>query len=182
MPMIRHRSHVPTGALVRALAALALLAATGLVVEPADGQVTGGCSATVNGQDADTARSARSAIVVDADDTIVVTGQAPGPITGYDIHLTFAGIRIPAASGTVGSGETSYTRSVDVADYAVYGVGLYRVEGETRGTVCTGWAYVKVTGRFPLFTVAGAAGAVLTGAGAIGMALSRPRRARGVVT
>ncbi|MEZ5142324.1 MAG: hypothetical protein R2726_07355 [Acidimicrobiales bacterium] len=164
----------------RAVAAVLLLAAVltapALATDPAAAQVGGGCSATVNGTDADSARSARTAVVVDEGESVVVTGNAPGPISGYDLYLTFGPIRFPAASGTVESGKTSYTTTVDVGDYARYGVGLYRVEGETVGTPCTGWAYVKVVGPFPLFTVAGVVGAALTLVGLVGMALSWPRQ------
>lgn len=165
----------------RAVAAVALLAvvvvAPALSAAPARAQVTGGCSASVNGTDADSARSARTAIVVDQGESAVVTGNAPGPISAYDVYLKFGPVRFPAGSGTVENGKTSYTTTVNVGDYARYGVGLYRVEGETVGTPCTGWAYVKVTGPFPLFTVAGVVGAALTLLGLVGMALSWPRQA-----
>jgi hypothetical protein len=158
-----------------AVIAAAILAPMALAPSPAGAQVTGGCSATINGQDVGSARSARSAIEVDVDDTVVVVGNAPGPITSYRVYLTFAGIRFEAAQGEVTDGSTSYTTDVQVSDYARYGVGLYRVEGETTGTVCSTWAYVNVTGRFPLFTAAGAVGAGLTLAGLFGMARSAIR-------
>ena len=85
------------------------------------------------------------------------------------------------ASGDVTDGGNTYTDTGGVGDYATYGVGLYRIEGEKIGTPCTGWAYVNVTGPFPLFTVAGAVGGVLTVAGAAGMALSWPRSAKTAV-
>lgn len=154
------------------LAAAVLVAPVVLAALPSDGaaaQVTGGCSATIAGQDVGAARSARSAIEVGADDTITVSGSAPGPITGYEVYLSFGGIRFPAASGEVTDNDTSYTTEVNVADYAVYGVGLYRVEAETTGTPCSTWAYVKVTDRFPLFTVAGAIGGAMTAGGFLGM-------------
>lgn len=160
------------GALRRSLAATgvaATLVVGPVLVEPAGAQVTGGCSATIAGQDVGSARSARSAIEVGADDTITVSGTAPGPITSYEVYLSFGGVRFPAASGDVTDGSTSYTTDVDVADYARYGVGLYRVEADTTGTPCSTWAYVKVTGRFPLFTVAGAVGGALTIGGLFGM-------------
>lgn len=140
-----------------------------LGASPAGAQVTGGCSATIDGQDVGSARSASSAISVGAEDTIVVSGSAPGPITGYKVYLSVGGRRFEAASGTVADQKTTYTTTVNVADYARYGVGLYRVEGDTTGTVCSTWAYVKVTGRSPLTTVAGVAGATAAGLGLFGM-------------
>lgn len=161
---------------VRVVAAAALVGATSFVAPPADAQVTGGCSATIAGQDVDSAHNARNAISVGADESIVVTGTAPGPITGYKVFMTFGPARVQVADGEVTDGGNTWTSTVDVADYATYGVGLYRIEGETTGTPCTGWGYVKVTGKFPLFTVAGAVGGVLAVAGAAGMALSWSRK------
>ena len=57
---------------------------------------------------------------------------------------------------------------------------LYRVEGETTGTACSTWAYVKVTGRFPLFTAAGAVGAGLTIAGLFGLIRAAMAARKGV--
>ncbi|MCZ7527199.1 MAG: hypothetical protein M5U14_12950 [Acidimicrobiia bacterium] len=164
---------------MRARLVTVVLASAGLLVAlaaVASAQVTGGCTATIDGQDLDAARSARDAIEVDHDATVTVVGTAPGPIESYRVYLKFGPFRFQAAEGDVESGETTYTDSVDVGDYAIYGVGLYRVEGETTGTPCSAWGYVKVTGRFPLFTVAGAVGGVLTVGGVAGMASSWPRR------
>ena len=165
-----------TTRLVRVAAAVALIGATSFAAPPAGAQVTGGCTATIAGQDADSAHNARNAITVGADESIVVTGTAPGPISGYKVFMTFGPARVQVADGEVTDGGNTWTSTVNVADYAPYGVGLYRVEGETTGTPCTGWGYVKVTGRFPLFTLAGAVGGVLALAGAVGMAMSWPRK------
>lgn len=163
-------------------AAIALVGLTSFGASPADAEVTGGCSATIAGTDANSAQSARSAVTVGADESVVVTGTAPGPITGYKVFLTFGPTRFQVADGTVTDGGNTWSSTVNVADYAIYGVGLYRVEGETTGTPCTGWGYVKVTGKFPLFTVAGAVGGALTVAGAAGMALSWPRKPKAIRT
>jgi hypothetical protein len=128
-----------------------------------------GCRATIDGIDVRTAHSPKSAIRVDADATVVVSGEAPGPITSYAVDLVFGPFSFRGAEGTVASGETGYTTTVDVADYARYGVGLYRVEGRTTGTVCEEWTYVEIVGRSPLATVAGGAGAAATVAGLAGM-------------
>jgi hypothetical protein len=50
-----------------------------------------------------------------------------------------------------------------------------QVEGASSGSVCTGWVSLKVTGKFPLITVAGATAAGMTVLGGAGMA-SAPRR------
>ena len=58
-----------------------------------------------------------------------------------------------------------------VDDYAKYGVGLYKVIGQSEGPAgtCSGSALVKVAGN-PLKTVAGAAAAGITALGAVGLA------------
>jgi hypothetical protein len=169
---MRRLAHI---AVVTALAVGPLLAPVGPLA-PAGAQVTGGCSATIAGQDVGAATSARSAIEVGADETVTVAGTAPGPITGYEVFLSFAGVRFPAAEGEVTDGSTSYSTEVDVADYARYGVGLYRVEAETTGTVCSTWAYVNVTGKSPLTTAAGVAGSVMVVGGLFGMIRAALRR------
>ena len=165
--------------LLAAAGAVAVVVAATAGPGPADAQVTGGCTATVNGQDVGAARSASSAIEVDVDDTVQVVGTAPGPIDGYQVDLTFGPASFTAADGTVDDEDTTYTEVVEISDYATYGVGLYRVEGTTTGTPCSTWAYVKVTGRNPLTTVAGIVGAVLTVGGVAGMATAM-RRPKGV--
>ena len=173
-----HRRRAVPRALA-AVGALAVVVAATAGPGPADAQVTGGCTATINGQDVGAARSASSAIEVDVDDTVVVVGTAPGPIDTYEVLLTFGPASFTAADGTVDDGDTTYTGDAVIADYATYGVGIYRVEGRTTGTECSTWAYVKVTGRNPLTTVAGVVGAVLTVGGVAGMATAM-RRPKGV--
>lgn len=165
-----------------AVAAVAVLGTAVVAARPAGAQVTGGCSSTIDGVDVATAHNARDAIAVKASDTVVVSGTAPGPISGYQVYMAFGPTRFQVADDTVTDGSTTWSSTVDVADYAVFGVGLYRIEAETTGTECTGWAYVKVTDKFPLFTVAGAVGALLTLGGAAGMALSWPRKPKAVWT
>ncbi|HSL59348.1 MAG TPA: hypothetical protein VK866_15985 [Acidimicrobiales bacterium] len=145
-----------------------ILTAVVAVTLPATAQ--SGCTATIDGIDVTTAHSPKSAIRVDADATIAVAGQAPGPITGYQVDMVFGPFSFTAADGTVTGGDTGYSTTVDVGDYARFGVGLYRVEGRTTGTVCDEWTYVEVVGRSPLSTLAGAIGAGAAIAGLTGMA------------
>jgi len=136
---------------------------------------TGGCSVTVNGKDASSAHNASSAIEVGENDTVTVVGNAPGPITGDTVKMKIGPIKFTAREETTDGTDTTWPGQVKVSDYAKYGVGLYRVEGASTGTVCTGWVYIKVTGKFPLTTAAGATATVLTVAGAAGMASAARR-------
>ena len=166
--MTRRSSTALRRALVALGAATVVMGAT-MGPGPADAQVTGGCTATINGQDVNGARSASTAIEVDVDDTVAYVGTAPGPITSYAVDLTIGPASFTAAEDTVDGGDTSFSGDAVVSDYATYGVGLYRVEGRTTGTECSAWAYVKVTGKNPLTTVAGIVGATFVCGGLIGM-------------
>jgi hypothetical protein len=154
-----------------------LLVAGAVTASAAGAQITGGCTVTVDGRNASTAHNASSAIKAKENQVVTVVGTAPGPITGYKIDMKFGPIKFNAKTGTVGSGETTWTGSVHVSDYAKYGVGIYRVEGVSTGTTCTGWVYLKITGRNPLTTVAGVTAAGLTVLGAAGLvsAVRRPK-------
>ncbi len=170
-----------TRRLIHGIAAMVVLAAAvaDTNISPAGAQVSGGCSASINTIDFGAARSARTAISVGETETVTVAGNAPGPITGYKVFMAFGPVRFPVAEGTVTDNTTSYATDVNVKDYARYGVGIYRVEGETTGTSCTGWGYVKVTGRFPLATLAGALGGLFTLGGLLGLIFSFPGRPKG---
>lgn len=153
----------------------AFAAPAGAASAPA--QITGGCSVTVNGHNANAAHNASNAIEVGENDTVTVVGNSPGPITGYTVKMKIGPINFTAKDAKTDGTDNTWTGQVKVSDYAQYGVGLYRVEGASTGSVCTGWAYLKVTGKFPLTTVAGATAAVMTLIGAVGMAsaVRRPK-------
>ncbi|MFA5885933.1 MAG: hypothetical protein WDA60_18925 [Acidimicrobiia bacterium] len=161
------RRHLVRLALLAGVATLAL----GPLAVPAGAQsITGGCNVTFNGIDAKTAHSPGTAIEVDEGDTMRVVGTAPGPITGYDTYMVYGPFKYPAKSGVVTGDKTTWTGTVKVGDYTRYGVGIYRVEGASTGTVCSGWAYLKINGPFPLTTVAGGVAGIATVAGVAGMA------------
>lgn len=148
------------------------------LAEPAGASITGSCTGALNGVDVGplSASDPGDAIEVDKDQDIVAEATAPGGIDRYKVQLEFAGVK-----WTVGKGDAdgdSWSKVVNVSDYARYGVGLYRVHGvSTGGAMCTGSALVKVSGN-PLATVAGIAGSVLTVAGAGGV-VGATLRARG---
>jgi len=158
----------------RPLVRLALLVgvatlALGPLAAPANADVTGGCTVTINGIDAKTAHSPGTAIEVNEGDTLKVVGTAPGPITGYNVTMKYGLFGYKAKSGVVTGDETTWTGTVKIGDYTRFGVGIYRAEGASTGTVCSGWAYIKVDGPFPLTTAAGAMAGIATIAGVAGM-------------
>jgi hypothetical protein len=147
---------------------------------PAGATVTGSCSGTINGVDVAPLSSSDpgDAVDVKSDEDITVSATAPGGIDRYKIKLEFAGIKWTVGKGT--ADDDSWSKVVNVSDYARYGVGLYRVHGVSTGAAsCTGSALVNVDGN-PLTTVAGIVGSVMTIAGAAGV-VGATVRARGSV-
>lgn len=148
---------------------------------PAEATIVGPCEASIAGVDAKTrsASSASDAIPVEADAVIAVTMSSPGGLESHDLDLEYAGITWTVSSET-DDGETSASDEILVADYADYGVGLYRVSGSARladGSTCKGTVLVDVQGN-PLTTVAGLAAAAMVGVGGAAVAGATIREAK----
>ncbi|MEW6058639.1 MAG: SH3 domain-containing protein [Actinomycetota bacterium] len=161
------------------LSALAFTAAAALwiVATPAMAQVSGPCTVTLNGVDANQASTPQTAVEVDYRDQATIQVQSTSSITSHKVMLEFAGFRWTASSGA--DTGSSWQGVVDIAKYATYGVGLYKVVGESTGPgACSGAAFVKVTGKNPLGTVAGAGAAAATAVGVVGMAAAAASSAR----
>lgn len=153
-----------TAALVLAFGALGALAA------PAGAAVSGGCVVTVNGENVNRAHSPGTAFEFDEGETIRVVGTSTAPVESYDIKMKYGLFSYPAKSGTPTGDDLTWSGSVQVDDYTRFGVGLYRVDGSSTGAApCSGWAYIKINGPFPLATVAGGTAGVLTVVGVAGM-------------
>lgn len=162
------------------LAGIAAIAGAG----PAAAQDTGVCRVLVNGEDVELHADVDRALIVDVDEPrdLVFTGtsRTRAPV---EVWVEFAGIRWPIPIRTVqtaGPGETWATSGVPVADYAWAGVGLYEVAA-TGGGCAPVEAWVKVVGRSPFTTVAGAAATavLLFGLTLQAAGLVRRRRGRG---
>jgi hypothetical protein len=101
--------------------------------------------------------------------------ESPSPIDEYEVQLSFAGFSWTVASDT--SASTSWTRTVDVGDYARFGVGLYQLHAVSSGSApCEGTILVRVGGS-PFASVAGWAGLALAGLG-VGAVAASARRSR----
>ncbi|MDX2342727.1 MAG: hypothetical protein QNL26_02650, partial [Acidimicrobiia bacterium] len=131
-------------------------------------EVTGGCSATVNGQTLDTL-DIKHPLIVAKGDVLALTGSVPAAAgTGNvssetKIYVEIIG-DIPVAEQT-GDGMT-WGDWVEVPDVLTsLAPGVYKVKGTATGSgwLCTGSAYIRVEGG-PL-TAATAIGAVLAVAG-----------------
>jgi hypothetical protein len=151
--------------------ATALLAVGAAAATPAGAAVTGGCTVTINGKNVNTAHSPGTAFEFTEDDVVRVVGTSSAPVESYDIDMVYGLFTYPAKSGSPTGDDTVWAGEVKVGDYTRYGVGIYRVEGSSSGAApCSGWAYIKITGPFPLTTVAGGAAAIVTVVGIAGMA------------
>jgi hypothetical protein len=114
---------------------------------PAGAEVTGPCRGTIKGVDVATRSSTKKsdAIVVDKNEVIAVGATANGRLDRYKIRLELLGIKWTVAKGSANG--NSWSRDVNVATYARYGVGLYKVSGVSSGGAnCTGAALVRVRG------------------------------------
>lgn len=152
--------------LAGAVGALALVL---LAAGPAGAEINGSCTGTVKGIDVRPLSSTNpsDAIKVQSDESLVVAATSSSPITGYDVKMEFAGFK-----WTVGSGKAngnSWSKTVNVQTYAKFGVGLYKVYGVSNGGApCTGAVLVKIAGKSPLTTLAGAFSAILAIGAVIG--------------
>lgn len=157
-------------ALVKVLAPGALAAALLVVLVPAAlaQGVTGGCSATVNGQTPDTLDIKHPLLVAEGD-TVTLTGQVPAAagsgttVSETRIYVEVVG-DVPVATAE-GDGPF-WGGTVEIPDVLTkLAPGVYRVKGTAEGSgwICTGSAYIKVEGG-PI-TAATGIGAVAAAAG-----------------
>jgi hypothetical protein len=155
---------------------LATTAALGLSTLPAlallaSADVNGNCEAAINGVDVRgrSSTSAGDAIDVKEHTAVPVTMSSAEGITHLRIQLEFGGFRRTVRDEPTSG--TSWQNTVPVDDYAEYGVGLYKVIGQSDGPGgnCSGSALINVSGN-PLTTVAGGIAAGITALGGVGLA------------
>ena len=145
------------------------------LVSPAWAEVDGNCEATIKGVDV-RGRSSTSpgdAIDVDDNEVVAVAMTSPAGFASHKIDLEIAGVRRTVSSQT-DDGDTQWSGSVNVNDYAWAGAGLYKVIGSATlsdGSSCSGAALINVT-RNPLTTVVGGAAAATTAVGVVGVGMS----------
>ena len=141
--------------------ALAMAGALVVVVvsaQPASAQVDPPCTATLNFIDANSAQSPATAIEVDAGSKAVVDGIDPNGAGTTEIAIEFEPFP-PFPVVEEEETDVFWGGTVNVDDYATYGVGLYRVTGSTDN--CDGAGWVRVVGKSPFTTVAGIVAAIL---------------------
>jgi hypothetical protein len=153
-----------------AVVALLALAGAAALAAPARAVIDGPCTASIAGTSVQDlgATSADDAIKVKEDSQIPVTMSASREIDRLTVTISLAGLSYDAKDGPASG--TSWTRTVDVDDYARWGVGLYQVTGSSTGPglSCSGTALVQVEGN-PLSRPAGWVAVALTALGGLGL-------------
>jgi hypothetical protein len=158
-----------------ALSALLALAALAALAAPPDAaaRIDGPCTAAIAGQNVAERDTGPFDDPIEVEDdaptSVVMTSEQP--ITRLKVEIEFSGMR-----WTVQDRPTTGNRwasEVPVDDYAVYGIGLYKVIGSSygEGFECSGAALIDVVGDEPLdplVTVAGLVGLTLSLIGAFG--------------
>lgn len=150
-----------------------------LFFAPAAGaEIVGPCTGNMNGVDVNSLSSPGTALQAPYNGSVSVSYSSSSRIASHEVQLEFVG----GVPWTVARGQddgNSWSETVTVADYSRYGVGLYRVTAGTFGeATCSGAAFVRVTGKSPLTTAAGAGAAAAAAVGAIGMAGSAVANSR----
>ena len=155
--MVRHnQALVRRAAIATTAVALGLLAVV-VSPQPAGATVQGGCIATINHINAAQNFTSDNAIEVYEHSSVDVFMQMNAPVHRRLTYLSF-GVGPSALVGDETDPSSSST-TVNVDQYASYGVGLYRVEvtaTSISGQSCRVSALVKVDGN-PETTVAGGA-------------------------
>lgn len=162
--------------LVSALSALIALAVVAALTAAPDAaaRIDGPCTAAIGGQNVaerDTG-PLDDPIEVDNDNPTSVLMAAEQPITRLKVEIEFAGMRWTVHDRP--NTGNRWASEVPVHDYAIYGIGLYKVIGTSygEGFECSGAALIDVVGDEPLdplVTVAGLAGLTLSLIGAFGI-------------
>lgn len=159
--------------LVTALAALAAVAVLAAAPE-APARIDGPCTAAIGGQNAAErdVGPLSDPIEVDDDSPVSVTMGSEEQIQRLKVEIEFAGVRW-TVQDRAWTG-TSWISEVPVHDYAIYGIGLYKVIASSygQGVECSGEVLVDVVGDEPLdplVTVAGLGGLTLSLIGVFGV-------------
>ena len=109
-------------------ASLWLLSVMFPLVSPAWADINGNCGATFKGVDIKGrgASSAGDAIDVDNDEVVNVNMTSTGGFTSHKVELEIAGVSRTISNKT-DAGDTQWSDTVNVKDYAWMGSGLYTV-------------------------------------------------------
>ncbi|MBI5156770.1 MAG: hypothetical protein HZA58_02010 [Acidimicrobiia bacterium] len=164
----------------RLLAALVVLAWPAALATPASASVEGSCSPTFNGVPVDRIDGLSSPLELATTDALVFSGTMESGTTTARVSIVAGPVEIDSAATAYATPATGFSATIDLGGLSPYAVGLYRIRGEADG--CTAEAWMRITGRFPLATLAGLTGAGVAVAGLAGQlgAIASRRRFTGV--
>jgi len=172
---VRYRHQV-----LRRLSLFALICIAALLgITPAHAQVTENCVVAFNGIEAERIDSLNSPLELDTEDTLIFAGTDSTGTRSARVELVIGPITVESNTSTYATPEQEFLVTISLDDVSPYGVGLFRVEGETDG--CGAAVWIRVSGRFPFATLTGltALGLALGGiTGQMGAVASRRRWAR----
>lgn len=114
------------------------------------------CSATIAGDSVAAHRRPNDPIRVRHDEAVDVLGSASSAVSHVAYQLRIAGLSYTFGDDFATS-DTTWSGTVEVEDYARFGVGLYELGGtaQTATGVCQDRVYICVEGRSPFTTAAG---------------------------
>lgn len=163
---------VLAGILVAASILSFVLAAPASDLRAAD---AGGCTAYINNVDVSAYDTPGNPFEVDYDASVVVRVDAPQRFTSHKVDMAFMGLFAWTVSEETDTGTgTSYQTTVDVADYADYGLGIYKVTATgvlANGDTCTAVVFVRIVGQSFLSTIAGIVALLFAVGGLLGLIL-----------
>ncbi|NQV06886.1 hypothetical protein HQ535_10050 [bacterium] len=130
---------------------------------PAGAQVEGPCVAYFNGVSIEEIDTIRTPLELGADDVLTFFGTDELGTQSANVEVSLVGFGLDNGTTTYGPVQAEFSANLDLTDMTTYGVGLYQVTGTTDN--CTVEAWLRISGRFPLTTLAGltAAGLALGG-------------------
>jgi hypothetical protein len=155
-----------------------------VAIPQASAEISGPCQGAIAGQDVSGRETGPFAnpIEVTKERPVSVIMRSDRPITHLKVEIEYAGLRWAVQDRpTAGN---SWASEVRVDDYAIYGLGLYKIVGTSigQGFECEGAALIDVQGDHeldPLATVAGVAALGLSLLGALGVLATAARIGRG---
>ncbi len=155
--MVKHSQALVRRAVIATTAVALGAFAVVMTPQPAGATVSGGCIATINHITASQNFTSDNAIQVYQHDSVDVFMQMNAPVHRRLTYLSF-GVGPSVVVGDE-TDPSSSTTTINVDQYATYGIGLYRVDETATsisGQSCRMSALVKVVGN-PEATVAGGA-------------------------
>jgi hypothetical protein len=136
------------------------------VAAPASASVEGPCSAEFNGVSVDSIDGLGNPLELTVQETLIFSGSSDPGVTAAKVAIAAGPFELDTATTSYATPADAFTATIDLEGLAPYAVGLFRIQGAADD--CTAGAWLRVTGRSPLATLAGLTGAGLALGGLTG--------------